>query len=113
MRPARKPVPAMPWASSPARTEATEGSLTLLRVFLEPVPTAFRVQPNERASLLVLSFFAVRAAPALSAPSPVEFAIRSRARSRFLVSGLYVGRAIGKTAISLAQTTRTTRSTRV
>jgi hypothetical protein len=84
-----------------------------LRVFLEPVPTAFRVQPNERASLLVLSFFAVRAAPALSAPSPVEFAIRSRARSRFLVSGLYVGRAIGKTAISLAQTTRTTRSTRV
>src|SRR6516165_3247846 len=80
MRRAREPVPATPWASSPAQTEATkagpfsglnycrERSLTLLRVFLEPVPAAFRVQPNERASLLVLSFFAVRAAPALSAP---------------------------------------------
>jgi len=39
-----------------------------LRVFLEPVRAAFPVQPNDPASLLVLLFFAVRPAPALSAP---------------------------------------------
>src|SRR6516225_2679235 len=92
--------------------------VTLLRVFLEPVRAAFWVQPYQRVPVRVWSLFAVGRAPALSAPSaglaaPVEVAIRSRARSRFLVGGLYVGRAIGKTAISLARTTRTTRSTRV
>jgi hypothetical protein len=38
-----------------------------LRVFLEPVRAAFRVQPNDPASLQVLLFFAVRVAPALIA----------------------------------------------
>jgi hypothetical protein len=70
-------------------------------VFLEPVRAAFRVQPNGLASLMVLLLFAVRAAPALSAPlaslaaSVEETIFRAdffRAEAQFIVSTVSIVR---------------------